>query len=222
MHNHTFTWSIKDTNAVCGTNWGTVNCGGYAHGSAKLSTLRRLPSLSKPSETLNVISDEGRQSVTGYYLCVIKSPLKLWVTRVFPFSLTTVSKHCLLNYFALIPYLAKAAGWCENMWSLISEWGDSVPRPQVALFSVLHTNITLDFFFFCILLCVWETISTVTVCLFSYECLLSLVTFVVGMHVCWCLPEKFICGVSGLYNQGRNGWKIILGEVIKIEGSVLS
>lgn len=148
MHNHIFTWSIKDTNAVCGTNWGTVNCGGYAHGSAKLSTLRRLPSLSKPSETLNVISDEGRQSVTGYYLCVIKSPLTLWVTRVFPFSLTTVSKHCLLNYFALIPYLAKAAGWCEDMWNLISEWGDSVPRPQVASFSVLHTNTALDFFFF--------------------------------------------------------------------------
>lgn len=151
-------------------------------------------------------------------MCVIKSPLKLWVTRVFPFSLTTVSKHCLLNYFALIPYLAKAAGQCEDMWNLIAEWGDSIPRPQVASFSVLHTNTALDFFFFCILLCVWETISTVTVCLLPHEWLLSLVTFVVGMHVWWYLPEEFICGVSGLYNQGRNGWKIILGEVIKTEG----
>lgn len=36
------------------------------------------------------------------------------------------------------------------------------------------------------------------------EVLFHLVTFIVCMHVCWHLPEEFICGVSGLYNQGRN------------------
>lgn len=36
-----------------------------------------------------------------------------------------------------------------------------------------------------------------------------LVTSIVGMHVCWLLPEEYICGINGLHNQGRNSWKII-------------
>lgn len=168
MHNDTFTWNIKDTNAVCGTNWGTANCRGNAHGSAVLSTLRRLPSLSKPS----VMREDSQ------WLCiicgVIKSPLMLWVTRSFPFSLTIVSKHCLLNYFFLIPFLAKAQlDDLRDFWNLISEWGDPVPRRQVASFSVLHTNTALDFFFFasCFVCERKCPLSTVAVHLFPCECL---------------------------------------------------
>lgn len=43
----------------------------------------------------------------------------------------------------------------------------------------------------------------------SGELWFCLVTFIVNMHVFWPLPEEYICGLSGIYNQGRNGWKVI-------------
>lgn len=186
MHNDTFTWTIKDTYAVCGTNWGTANFRGNAHGSAVLSTLGRLPSLSKPS----VMREDSQ------WLCiicgVIKSPLMLWVTRSFSFSLIIVSKHCLLNYFFLIPFLAKAQlDDLRDFWNLISEWGDPVPRRQVASFSVLHTNTALDFFFH-LALCERENVhcpllqfTCFLVNVFRVFIILPLSWWSLGAVLCW-------------------------------------